>query len=305
MLVSPSTPDAQQALERLSSLRQHQQDSRRSPHKPLLVLLALGRLAATGSSRLPWSEAEETLSNLIEEFGPTSQTGRSQSAAFPFTRLRSDGVWMLDRDVPMDNVGPLRQGVTGQFEASLEAALRDRPELLAAAARGLVESHFPGTVAPDVLVAVGLDPDLLEGSRPARDTSPADRRRSSTWPAAVIEAWDRQCAFCGFDGAAGGGVVGIEAAHVRWFKLGGPDDLDNGLALCSLHHKLFDRGMLGLDGDFAVVVSRRFSARTTQGRTVYDLHGQRLTPRPGTPLPAARHVRWHTDQVFQGQSLAS
>ncbi|MBB3086656.1 phosphorothioated DNA-binding restriction endonuclease [Geodermatophilus sabuli] len=301
--MSPSTPDAQ-VFERLSSLRQHQQDGRRSPHKPLLVLLALGRLAATGTSRLPWSEAEQELADLIEEFGPTSKTGRAQSAAFPFTRLRSDGVWTLDRDVPMDTVGPLREGVTGRFEASLEAALRNRPELIAEAARGLVESHFPGTVAPDVLVAVGLDPDWLEGSGPARGASPADRRRSSTWLAAVIEAWDRQCAFCGFDGAAGGGVVGIEAAQVRWFKLGGPDDLDNGLALCSLHHKLFDRGMLGLDDDLAVVVSRRFSARAPQGRTVYDLHGQRLQPRPGTLLPADRHVAWHREQVFQGVALA-
>ena len=78
-------------------------------------------------------------------------------------------------------------------------------------------------------------------------------RRAGT--VVVIEAWDRQCAFCGFDGAAGGGVVGIEAAHVRWFKLGGPDDLDNGLALCSLHHKLFDRGALGLDANYHVQVS--------------------------------------------------
>ena len=296
---------AQQVLDRLASLRQHQQDGRRSPHKPLLTLLALGRLAATGTSSLPWSEAEEKLADLIEEFGPTSKTARAQSAAYPFTRLRSDGVWTLDRDVPMDNVGPLREGVTGRLEEALEAALRDRPELLDEAARGLVESHFPGTVAPDVLAAVGLDPELLEGPAFVGPAGPAQRRRSSAWPAAIIEAWDRQCAFCGFDGAAGGGVVGIEAAHVRWFKLGGPDELDNGLALCSLHHKLFDRGMLGLDGDLAVVVSRRFSARTTTGRAVYNLHGRRLTPRPGTALPAAVHVRWHTEQVFQGESLAS
>jgi putative restriction endonuclease len=299
--VALDAPDAR-ILERLSSLRQHQQDGRRSPHKPLLVLLALGRLATTGSSRLPWSEAEKRLADLIEEFGPTSKTGRAQSAAYPFTRLRADGVWTLDHDVPMDRVGPLGEGVTGRLEASLETALHDRPELLYEAARGLVESHFPGTVAPDVLVAVGLDPDLLEGRGPV---SPETRRRSSAWPAAVIAAWDRQCAFCGFDGAAGGGVVGIEAAHVRWFKLGGPDDLDNGLALCSLHHKLFDRGMLGLDDDLAVVVSQRFSARTSQGRAVYDLHGHRLRPRPGTPLPAERHVDWHREQVFQGTALAS
>lgn len=129
------------------------------------------------------------------------------------------------------------------------------------------------------------------------------RQRSRVWPAAVIEAWDRQCAFCGFDGAAGGAVVGIEAAHVRWFKLGGPDDLDNGLALCSLHHKLFDRGMLGLDEKLAVVVSQRFSARTPSGRSIYDLHGRPLRPRRGTSLPAKRHVTWHREQVFQGLAL--
>jgi putative restriction endonuclease len=90
--VPPSARDGQQVLERLSSLRQHQADGRRSPHKPLLVLLALGRLPESGSSSLPWSEAEERLANLIEEFGPTSKTGRAQSAAYPFTRLRADGV---------------------------------------------------------------------------------------------------------------------------------------------------------------------------------------------------------------------
>jgi putative restriction endonuclease len=247
--------------------------------------------------------AEEKLADLLEEFGPTSKTSRAQSAAYPFTRLRADGVWTLDRDVPMDNVTHLREGVIGRLEASLESLLRDRPELLVEAARSLVDSHFPGTVAPDVLVAVGFDPDLLDGGAAVVRASLVQRRRSSTWPAAIIEAWDRQCAFCGFDGAAGGGVVGIEAAHVRWFKLGGPDELDNGLALCSLHHKLFDRGMLGLDNDHAVVVSRRFSARTPHGRAVYDLHGQRLRPRPGTLLPAPEHVRWHTEQVFQGRSL--
>ncbi|MGK5112019.1 phosphorothioated DNA-binding restriction endonuclease [Geodermatophilus sp. CPCC 205506] len=304
--MSLTAPDAQQALERLSSLRQHQQDGRRSPHKPLLALLALGRLAATGTSSLPWSDAEEKLADLIEQFGPTSKTGRAQSAAYPFTRLRSDGVWTLDRDVPMDNVGPLREGVTGRLEASLEAALRDRPALLDEAARGLVESHFPSTVAPDVLVAVGLDPDLLTGGVAKDDgAGREERRRSRVWPAAVLEAWDRQCAFCGFDGQAGGVPVGLEAAHIRWVNLGGPDELDNGLALCSLHHKLFDRGVLGLDDDLTLVVSRRFSARTPHGRAVYDLHGHRLRPRPGTPLPAQQHLLWHREQVFHGTPLAA
>jgi putative restriction endonuclease len=293
-----------QALQRLASLRQHERNGRRSPHKPLLLLLALGRLASSGSSATPWSVAEKELAALIAEFGPPSRTQPAQSAAYPFTHLRSDKVWVLDHDVPMDNLRPLRQGVTGRLEESLEHLLLRHPAAIPAVARGLVDSHFPSTVGPDVLLAAGFDPDE-PSSAPSAAADPAQRKRSAAWRAEVIEAWDRQCAFCGFDGQAGGVPVGLEAAHIRWWALAGPDALDNGLALCMLHHKLFDRGILGLDDGLSVVVSRRFSARTPQGRSVYDLHGHRLAARPGTPLPALPHVRWHQAQVFQGDPLAA
>jgi hypothetical protein len=50
----------------------------------------------------------------------------------------------------------------------------------------------------------------------------APRTRRGSWPAAILTAWDRQCAFCGFDGQLGAATVGVEAAHVRWFTYGGP-----------------------------------------------------------------------------------
>jgi putative restriction endonuclease len=287
-------------LDKLMSLRQHQHDGNRSPHKPLLVLLALGELAASGSSALAWSAAEERLASLIAEFGPPSSTGAAQSAAYPFTRLRSDGVWTLSEDVPMDRVGPLSHGnVVGRLDPLLEAELADTASLLQTA-RALADAEFPATLAGDVLVAVGLDPDLA--TAPVGDVR---RGRSSAWPSRVLAAWDRQCAFCGFDGQLGGGSVGLEAAHVRWFNFGGPDELNNGLALCSLHHKLLDRGVLGLTTDHSIKVSTEFSARTPAGRRIYELADVRLTPRPGTALPAPEHLHWHDRQVFKGTPLAT
>jgi putative restriction endonuclease len=50
------------------------------------------------------------------------------------------------------------------------------------------------------------------------------------WRRCVLRAWDRQCAFCGYDGQLAAASVGIDAAHVRWFAFGGPDALDNGRA---------------------------------------------------------------------------
>jgi len=52
-------------------------------------------------------------------------------------------------------------------------------------------------------------------------------------------------------------------------------------------------------------VSATFSARTAAGRSVYDLHGHELRPRPGTVLPGRVHVAWHTREVFKGAPLAA
>ncbi len=292
--------------ERFGALRQYQRGGQRSPHKPMLVLLALGRLANLGSSSLPWSVAEHDLAELVAEFGPPSRTGRAQSAAYPFTRLRADGVWVLDHDVPMDRVGPLAElDVTGRFERSVEDALLADPSLAMSVARMLVLSNFPESVAPDALAAAGLDPQLVLGSPEPGQGEPGQlaRRRNPGWRAAVLQAWDRQCAFCGYDGQLAGATAGLDAAHVRWFSFDGPDDLDNGLALCTLHHKLFDLGVLGLDGGLRIQVSSAFTARTKAGRALYDLHERQLAPRPGTLVPAPGHITWHTRQVFKGIPL--
>lgn len=294
-------------LERLTALRQHQKDGHRAPHKPLLVLLALGHLEATGSSVLPWSQVEQQLAELIAEFGPASRTSPRQAAAYPFTRLRSDGVWQLSAAVPMDAVAPLSyQHVSGRFPPELEQALSEK-SLRHRIARAIVDGQFPSTVAPDVLLAVGLDPDVgLDLTfREATLVAGAIRRRSAQWRADVLQAWDRQCAFCGYDGALAGAPVGLEAAHVRWFTFDGPDDLDNGIALCALHHKLFDRGALGLSPTMTIEVSSSYTAATENGRSLYTLHGRTLTPRQGTPLPAEPHVAWHRREVFKGRPLAA
>lgn len=270
----------------------------RSPHKPLLVLMALGQLDSTGSSSLSWSAVEARLADLISDFGPPSRTGSRQSAAYPFTRLRADGVWVLDHDVPMDRVGPLDDsGVIGRFTDSVEFALRSDRTSLLRTARALTEAEFPPTFATDVLAAVGFDPDIVYGEVVVELTP--IRRRSAAWPAAVLGAWDRQCAFCGFDGQLGSGSVGLEAAHVRWFNFDGPDDSDNGIALCALHHKLFDRGALGLSDDLRIQVSPSYTARTEAGRLTYALTDRTLRPRPGSPLPAPQYVPWHQTQVFK------
>ena len=296
--------DVSDLIDRLTSLRQYQESGRRSPHKPLLVLLALGHLVNTGSSLMQWQDVDERLGFLLQEFGPPRRGGPKPE--YPFTRLRADMVWQLSRDVPDDQVRPLNQEpISGQFVPDLESRLVSDPSAPYKVARGIVEQQFPMTIASDVLIATGLDPELVFSEGLDASVSVSERRRSSSWPREILQAWDGSCAFCGFDGQLGGASVAVEAAHVRWFKFEGPDELDNGMALCSLHHKLFDRGVLGLRDPETVMVSEAFSARTDEGRRIYDLHGKRLSPRPGTALPAAGNIRWHLEEVFKAEALSA
>jgi putative restriction endonuclease len=78
----------------------------------------------------------------------------------------------------------------------------------------------------------------------------------------------------------------------------------NGLALCALHHALFDLGVLGLTTDLRIRVSSLYVARSDAGRAVDSLAGRALlTPRPGQPVVELDHASWHHCQVFKGADV--
>ncbi|GAA1083010.1 hypothetical protein GCM10009663_27500 [Kitasatospora arboriphila] len=156
--------------------------------------------------------------------------------------------------------------------------------------------------------AVGLDLDLAEtegvtGGVPGGRERAARRQRDQRMRELVLTAYEFQCAFCGYDGMLGASTVGLEAAHVRWWSYDGPDEVDNGLCLCSLHHKLFGKGVLGLGDGHRVLVSRRFVGRSEASRQhVLALAGRPVIgPQAGIPPVAGRHRKWHADQVFRGE----
>lgn len=94
---------------------------------------------------------------------------------------------------------------------------------------------------------------------------------------------------------------------MRWHGHGGADQVDNGLALCSLHHTLFDLGVLGVTGEGRVRVSPRFVGTSEAARAqVHGLEGQLLRNRqPGRPGPDPANVGWHTSEVFKSVPVAA
>ncbi|MFE6200095.1 phosphorothioated DNA-binding restriction endonuclease [Streptomyces sp. NPDC057838] len=287
-------------LERIAALRQWARNGTRAPHKPLLLLYALGRFQEDADRGLRYTAVEQDLQRLLTEYGPPHKT----TPAYPFHHLTSDGVWEVRTDrgpgSPGSGIRDLREtGATGRLTPDLRAALRRDPDLLGRIARLLLDLHFPPSLHGELCEAVGLDLEPAE----AELVAAARRRRDPRMRDLVLTAYEYRCAFCGYDGRIGAVPVGLEAAHVRWWAFGGPDEIENGLCLCSLHHKLFDKGVLGVGDDHRILVSQRFVGHSAAAREhVTALAGRPLVgPQPGASPVAAEHRDWHARQVFHGE----
>jgi len=218
--------------------------SERAPHKPLLLLYALGRAGRNNDRLMPYSEVDRALHELLKEFGPHR---RSIHTEYPFWRLQHDGIWQISASTALERRGSnaepkkselLKHGVQGGFPPDIWAALQQDPSLALALAHIILDMNFPPSLHDDLLSATGLDGDMARVAPKHRD--PQFRMR-------VLTAYEHCCAICGFDVRLGSIQLGLDAAHIMWHQAGGPDVLQNGLALCTLHHKLFDRGAFTLD----------------------------------------------------------
>ena len=108
----------------------------------------------------------------------------------------------------------------------------------------------------------------------------------------VMRAYEYRCAMCGFQG---------RPPHIKWHQAGGPDETVNGLPLCALYHKLFDRGVFTLTGSLKVQVSERANGGGIFDHLVLDFNGQEIhLPQRRNYCPEDEYVDWHAREVFQG-----
>lgn len=295
----------EQIKSRFENLKIWTRRDERAPHKPLLVLYALGRLRRDGAHWLPYEEVKENLSGLLIEFGPP----RPPKTSFPFLRLANDGIWELSKplDTKRDHSDSelLSNQVAGGFTQEVYDALLKDPSLVGEVAQFLLHQHFPETMHEDILAAVGLNISL---ARPGeQDLAQAQKaRRDPEFRERVLRAYEYRCAVCGFDVRLGHVLVALDAAHIKWWQAGGPDVEANGLALCSMHHKLFDRGVFTIastdNSEFIIQVSEEAHGTIGLQEWVLGYHGKPIRP-PQRPeyFPAQDFMKWHANEVFRGK----
>lgn len=178
----------------------------------------------------------------------------------------------FDRPIPFSGNG-----------AYAEAALREvgDPNRVGAYLQGksirtISEADFaaivrPGldeTLAPENAVRLELDPlhadpetlDLVrappeEQARRIEQILLNRKVRDASFRRQICDAYDNRCAVTRLRIVNGGGKAEVQAAHIWAVASGGPDVVQNGLALSGTAHWLFDRHLISLTDDYRLLVS--------------------------------------------------
>ena len=148
------------AVGAIERLRPWMRAGSQAPHKPLLLLIALRRVAEGRPRLVSFPEVEPELRELIGQF---SNVESPANAGYPFWRLQTDGLWEVEsaNTFPTrasNNDPPLRslrdRPARGGFPPQLYAALRAEPAELTRLVN-LVAGRFfaPGD---EVLRVVGM-----------------------------------------------------------------------------------------------------------------------------------------------------
>jgi len=124
----------------------------------------------------------------------------------------------------------------------------------------------------------------------------APRLGQAIFRVSVLDAYERACAVTHEHS-----LPVLEAAHIKPYADHGEHRVDNGLALRSDVHRLFDRGYVTVDGEGRFVVSARLKQDYDNGREYYAMHGRQIAVPDALALrPREEALAWHREHVFVG-----
>jgi putative restriction endonuclease len=152
------------------------------------------------------------------------------------------------------------KGVAPWEKDNQEIAIAFRPDFIGEYVRNLESLHSFGESDADleVLEEVTDNPDEVNDAEIATVTverqtavvSVKKKIRDNSFKSRILTSYSNKCAFCGVQ------LKLIDAAHIVPVQHDGTDETSNGIALCALHHRAFDRNLVTFNGDYQIIYNQ-------------------------------------------------
>lgn len=192
--------------------------------------------------------------------------------------------------------GALRQALLTGFSPYVnqngETAIALRPDFMGTYIEFLEPLHDSGKIPQEAAILAKLSEDAADVEDKDIDDSVADKRkyailstkralRALDFGRRVLGAYGHQCAMCGVQLRLIDGAHILPAAHED-----STDQTSNGVALCALHHRAYDRGLVAFDPLFKVGINEKFVTKLKADDRAGGLKGFSNNLRPFLIVPA-------------------
>lgn len=206
----------------------------------------------------------------------------------PFKR---DGVW-IEKGIlnEQGRVSGRAQSAVRTISAADFAAIVK--EGLAVAPEFLPRQDFNEGMAEEAAFFEGMGPVHRDQVMVPRTVRDRNFRKS------ILRAYDERCAMTGLKLINGGGRAEVEAAHIQSVSAGGPDIVSNGMALSGTLHWMFDRGLVSLDEELNILVSRQVNDPDSVNALI-NKNGKLLAPTRVSDRPHPAFTEWHRVNRFK------
>ncbi|WP_435237535.1 phosphorothioated DNA-binding restriction endonuclease [Psychromonas sp. PT13] len=268
----------------------------RAPNKPIMMAYVLSRYLQDHDQFFLYEDSlHQEVQALLKRFGPSRSIYHPE---YPFWRLKNDGFWTVNNDEECksrkSNTDPskaelIKHGVTAGFNDQAYAVLKGDSQLTLELIELILSESFPDSIVLDVSAQLGIEL-----------TTRNIKKRDPNFRKEVLRAYNFQCAVCGYDLRMDDVSVGLEAAHIKWKQFHGPCDVSNGLTLCAVHHKAFDKGAFSITADFKVKLSDSLNGGEQAQRLFFDFEDKLIRlPKKDSWMPNVGHLNWHQKEVFK------
>ena len=123
--------------------------------------------------------------------------------------------------------------------------------------------------------------------------------RGSIFKREIPKIYNNTCCISGMRIDATISISMVDACHIVPFSVSYDDTITNGIALCPNLHRAFDRGLIAIDEDYKVVVSKSFkeeenhySIRAFESKTIN-------LPTIESYFPTINNFHWHLKNIFK------
>jgi len=297
-----------------------------APHKPVLLLSVLQAFQNNLITSQRIYITPELVALFKANWSLLVTSNHDCRFALPYYHLTSDEFWKLIPKTGFENILQLNSSMRSfaNLNAAVDCAVIDDDLFLlmkdkksnSILEQFLLDEYFPDTKNNFSNSSGGQQKmfDDIEGKILHKDAAEYRNEikklmqqqneeeiflRGSLFKREIPKIYNNTCCISGMKIDATINVSMVDACHIVPFSESYNDTVTNGIALCPNLHRAFDRGLIAIDNNYKVVVSKSF----TEDESNYSIHGfdgkEILLPKQKEYFPLKENLSWHKQNIFK------